>query len=107
MWVLEPRSEALPQRGWSRLHCRTYHVESPVAEFRVLAHSRIYYFDAFSRIVENHQFGQGIEMRIAVIGAGYVGLVTGTCLAQIGHEVVCTDNDESKIASLQAHVVPI
>src|SRR5690242_3371582 len=46
-------------------------------------------------------------MRIAVVGAGYVGLVTGTCLAQIGHEVVCTDNDESKIASLTSHVVPI
>ena len=46
-------------------------------------------------------------MRIAIVGVGYVGLVTGTCLAQIGHEVVCTDNDCRKIDSLRAHVVPI
>jgi UDPglucose 6-dehydrogenase len=46
-------------------------------------------------------------MRIAVVGVGYVGLVSGACLAQIGHEVVCTDNDAGKIASLQAHVCPI
>ncbi len=46
-------------------------------------------------------------MRIAIVGVGYVGLVTGACLAQIGHEVVCTDSDESKIQSLQARVIPI
>ena len=46
-------------------------------------------------------------MRITVIGCGYVGLVTGTCFAQLGHEVVCTDNDQERIAKLKAGIVPI
>jgi UDPglucose 6-dehydrogenase len=46
-------------------------------------------------------------MRISVIGTGYVGLVTGSCLAEIGHEVVCTDNDASKIRVLESGGVPI
>lgn len=46
-------------------------------------------------------------MRIAVIGTGYVGLVTGTCLADAGHDVVCVDIDESKIAKLRRGVTPI
>ena len=46
-------------------------------------------------------------MRISVIGCGYVGLVTGTCLAEAGHQVICTDNDPERIASLKAGVVPI
>jgi len=46
-------------------------------------------------------------VRISVIGCGYVGLVTGTCLAELGHHVVCTDNDPERIASLKAGVVPI
>lgn len=46
-------------------------------------------------------------MRISVIGCGYVGLVTGACLAEIGHQVVCTDNDAAKIATLQAGRLPI
>jgi UDPglucose 6-dehydrogenase len=46
-------------------------------------------------------------MKLAVIGCGYVGLVTGACLAEIGHEVVATDNDAAKIAVLQAGRVPI
>ncbi|HEV8384145.1 MAG TPA: UDP-glucose/GDP-mannose dehydrogenase family protein [Candidatus Acidoferrales bacterium] len=46
-------------------------------------------------------------MRIAVIGCGYVGLVTGGCLAEIGHQVVCTDNDETKILTLNAGKLPI
>jgi UDPglucose 6-dehydrogenase len=46
-------------------------------------------------------------LRISVIGCGYVGLVTGTCLAEAGHEVICTDNDPERIASLKAGVVPI
>jgi UDPglucose 6-dehydrogenase len=46
-------------------------------------------------------------VRISVIGCGYVGLVTGTCLAEAGHHVVCTDNDPGRIASLKAGVVPI
>ena len=46
-------------------------------------------------------------MRISVIGCGYVGLVTGACFAEIGHDVTCTDNDESKIVTLRAGKLPI
>jgi UDPglucose 6-dehydrogenase len=46
-------------------------------------------------------------LRISVIGCGYVGLVTGTCLAELGHDVICTDNDLERIAKLKAGVVPI
>jgi UDPglucose 6-dehydrogenase len=45
--------------------------------------------------------------RICVIGAGYVGLVTGSGLASLGHDVVCLDIDLNKIASLRAGIVPI
>jgi UDPglucose 6-dehydrogenase len=46
-------------------------------------------------------------MRIAMIGAGYVGLVTGACLSDFGHEVVCVDSDRAKIAGLQQSEIPI
>lgn len=46
-------------------------------------------------------------MRISVIGAGYVGLVAGACLAEIGHHVLCVDNDAAKIATLESGKVPI
>lgn len=46
-------------------------------------------------------------MKLAVIGCGYVGLVSGSCLAEAGHEVVATDNDASRIATLQAGKIPI
>jgi UDPglucose 6-dehydrogenase len=46
-------------------------------------------------------------MKLAVIGCGYVGLVTGSCLAEAGHEVIATDNDAARIAALQAGKVPI
>lgn len=46
-------------------------------------------------------------MRIAVVGSGYVGLVSGACLAEFGHDVVCVDLDESRITSLRAGVSPI
>lgn len=45
--------------------------------------------------------------KIAVIGTGYVGLTTGACFAQLGHEVVCADIDERKIAMLNAGQIPI
>jgi UDPglucose 6-dehydrogenase len=44
---------------------------------------------------------------ICVVGAGYVGLVTGACLAEIGHRVVCVDSDPRKLKSLKAGKVPI
>jgi UDPglucose 6-dehydrogenase len=46
-------------------------------------------------------------LQITVLGCGYVGLVTGTCLAEIGHSVVCTDNDVSKIDVLLHGALPI
>ena len=46
-------------------------------------------------------------MRITVIGSGYVGLVTGACLSDLGFKVVCLDNDESKVKMLQEGHVPI
>jgi UDPglucose 6-dehydrogenase len=46
-------------------------------------------------------------MRITVVGSGYVGLVAGACLADLGHEVVLVDNDERKLAALNAGEVPI
>ncbi|MFA5106883.1 MAG: UDP-glucose/GDP-mannose dehydrogenase family protein [Patescibacteria group bacterium] len=46
-------------------------------------------------------------MKITVIGTGYVGLVTGTCLAEIGHQVTCLDIDQRKIAGLRRGVLPI
>lgn len=46
-------------------------------------------------------------MKVTVIGTGYVGLVTGACLAEVGNNVLCFDVDEDKIRSLEAGVVPI
>ena len=46
-------------------------------------------------------------MNIAVIGTGYVGLVTGTCLAETGNHVICVDIDENKVQKMKAGVVPI
>ena len=46
-------------------------------------------------------------MRVAIFGTGYVGLVTGTCLADVGHQVVCVDIDQDKIDRLNAGEVPI
>jgi len=46
-------------------------------------------------------------LKVSVIGSGYVGLVTGSCLAELGNEVVCLDIDEGKIARLRQADVPI
>jgi UDPglucose 6-dehydrogenase len=46
-------------------------------------------------------------MDIAIIGSGYVGLVTGACFAEVGHSVICVDNDQRKVESLQNGVIPI
>jgi UDPglucose 6-dehydrogenase len=46
-------------------------------------------------------------LKISVIGAGYVGLVTGGCLARLGHEVVCTDSDAEKLKVLESGRLPI
>src|SRR6516165_3979122 len=46
-------------------------------------------------------------MRVTMIGSGYVGLVSGACIADFGHEVVCVDKDREKIATLQRGDIPI
>jgi UDPglucose 6-dehydrogenase len=46
-------------------------------------------------------------VRLSILGCGYVGLVTGACLAEIGHEVLCTDNDAAKIRLLDGGTLPI
>src|SRR5258707_5863272 len=46
-------------------------------------------------------------MKLTIIGTGYVGLVTGTCFAEVGHQVICVDNDIAKVKTLQAGGMPI
>jgi len=46
-------------------------------------------------------------MRVTIFGTGYVGLVTGTCLADVGHDVVCVDIDQAKVEGLNRGVIPI
>jgi UDPglucose 6-dehydrogenase len=46
-------------------------------------------------------------MKIAMIGTGYVGLVTGTCFSELGNNVICVDNDEDKIKKLKNDIIPI
>lgn len=46
-------------------------------------------------------------MRVSIIGTGYVGLVTGACLAELGNRVICVDNDKTKVNNLKKMVMPI
>jgi UDPglucose 6-dehydrogenase len=46
-------------------------------------------------------------MKITIFGTGYVGLVTGACLADVGHDVLCMDVDENKIEKLNSGQIPI
>ncbi|HTV40904.1 MAG TPA: UDP-glucose/GDP-mannose dehydrogenase family protein [Candidatus Sulfotelmatobacter sp.] len=46
-------------------------------------------------------------MKLTIIGTGYVGLVTGTCFAEVGHNVICVDNDAAKVKLLQNGGIPI
>ncbi len=46
-------------------------------------------------------------MRVTVFGTGYVGLVTGTCLADVGHDVLCVDIDQKKVDNLKNGIIPI
>src|SRR3984957_21139693 len=46
-------------------------------------------------------------MKLTIIGTGYVGLVTGTCFAEVGHNVICVDRDQAKVKLLQSGGMPI
>jgi len=46
-------------------------------------------------------------MRVVMIGTGYVGLVSGACFADFGHDVICVDKDTAKIAALKRGEIPI
>ena len=46
-------------------------------------------------------------MKLTIVGTGYVGLVTGACLAEVGNEVLCLDVDAGKVADLRAGIIPI
>ena len=61
------------------------------------------YFGQYWIIVESEQR----HMRVAVIGTGYVGLVSGACFADFGHDVICVDKDAGKIAALARGEIPI
>src|SRR5574343_690516 len=50
---------------------------------------------------------QGLAMKIAMIGTGYVGLVSGVCFSDFGHDVICVDKDPGKIDRLRRGEVPI
>ena len=45
-------------------------------------------------------------MRVVMVGTGYVGLVSGACFADFGHEVICVDKDPKKIKTLKAGGIP-
>jgi UDPglucose 6-dehydrogenase len=55
-------------------------------------------------MTKNEEFN---KMRVCVIGTGYVGLVTGACLAYIGHDVICIDNNEEKVKLMKSGQSPI
>ena len=46
-------------------------------------------------------------MKLSIIGTGYVGLVTGTCFAEVGHQVICVDKDPRKLDLLRQGIAPI
>jgi len=59
------------------------------------------------QIWASHKNEEINKMRVCVIGTGYVGLVTGACLAHIGHDVICIDNNEEKVKLMKSGQSPI
>ena len=59
------------------------------------------------RLIKSGELLQANSMKITVIGTGYVGLVSGTCFAEMGIDVTCVDVDAAKIDALRSGVVPI
>ena len=55
----------------------------------------------------NHRIILELRMKITVIGTGYVGLVAGACLADMGNDVICVDNNEEKLQKLEQGIIPI
>ncbi len=58
-------------------------------------------------IISTRTIRKDTSMDIAIIGSGYVGLVTGTCFAHLGHNVLCVDNNKDKVAALKRGKIPI
>jgi predicted oxidoreductase len=57
-------------------------------------------------VVRRREDAGALLMELAIIGTGYVGLVTGACLADFGHTVTCVDKDPAKIDALGANRIP-
>ena len=57
------------------------------------------------RVAATH--GTGAVMQIVIMGCGYVGLVTGACLAEMGNQVSCIDSDPRKLTQLRIRKVPL
>src|SRR6266404_4127101 len=63
---------------------------------------------AVEQTLSEARMGVAVEsISLAIIGTGYVGLVTGTCFAEVGHNVICVDCDAEKVRLLQEGGVPI
>src|SRR4029079_13551296 len=75
---------------------------SPPCSTRSAAPSR-----APSQAATSHASSRASSMKIAMIGAGYVGLVTGACFAEFGHDVTCIDSAPDRVASLTRGEIPI
>src|SRR5206468_6789683 len=55
----------------------------------------------------NRHWVGGLMVNISIVGTGYVGLVTGACFAEVGHNVICVDNDLKKVELLRSGGIPI